>query len=67
MVDDLHKYYEDSVKHQNDTTEWVDRGLTGRLDKSLNSPKQKAPVLTDNLCRSRGFFMRRFVVLVRLD
>ena len=30
-------------------------GGTARLDKSLNSCKQKAPVLTENLCRYWGF------------
>lgn len=60
-MDDLPKYYEDSVKHHNDTTEWTYGGLTARLDESRNSCKQKAPVLTDNLCRYRGFFMLRFV------
>lgn len=67
MVDDLHKYYEDSVKHQNDTTEGTNGGLTARLDKSLNSYKQKAPALTDNPRRDRGFSMLRFVVFDRLD
>ena len=55
MADDLHKCYEATVKHQSDTTEWAYGGLTASLDKSLNSCKQKAPVLTDNLCRYRGF------------
>ena len=49
MVDDLQEYREDSGKHQNDTTESENRRLTPRLDKSLNSCKQKAPVLDDNL------------------
>ena len=66
MLDDLHKYYEDSVRYQNDTTERANGGLTGKVPKSHNSFKQKAPALTDNPRRYRGFFMLRFVVFDRL-
>ena len=48
MADDLQEHREDSTKYQNDTTESANGGLTARLGKSLNSRKQKAPVLDDS-------------------
>ena len=41
MVDDLQERREDSIDHQNDTTESENGGLTIRLNKPLNSCKQK--------------------------
>ena len=57
MVDDLQEHREDSNDYQNDTTEWENRGLTARLDKSHNSYKQKSPSISRHICANTGAFL----------